>query len=180
MSFGRPAQRHPTLAELEQARTSWPMAARSHGMVEMIVLRPQRNERTCPESVQLHVEHGLVGDHWAEGSRKTSAQITLIDVRVARALGSREDWPLAGDNFVVDIDLGIERLAEGRTVRIGEARLEVTDEPHLCCKKFAGRFGEPAMAWVNDKALRALRLRGINTRIVQSGVVRVGDRIEAE
>lgn len=180
VSFGRIAQRHPTLSELEAARTSWPERTRTRGTVELIVVRPARHERLCPGDAELHVEHGLVGDHWGEGKRNMSAQITLMDARVAGALGSREDWPLFGDNLILDFDLAIDRLAEGSLVRIGEARLEVTGEPHLGCKKFSARFGDDAMKWVNDKALYPLRLRGINTRIVASGRVRVGDPVELE
>jgi hypothetical protein len=36
------------------------------------------------------------------------------------------------------------------------------------------------MAWLNDRALRPLRLRGINTRTVHSGAVRLGDAVAAE
>ena len=180
MSIGPIAARHPALDELEQARASWPVAARKRGNVEMIVLRPQPTQRTCPERVELHLEHGMVGDHWALGKRIPTSQITLMDVRVARAIGSRADWPLAGDNFIVDLDLHSDLLPEGSIVRIGEARLEVTREPHLGCRKFSDRFGSAAMAWVNDKALRPLRLRGINTRIVTPGVVKLGDDVAAE
>jgi MOSC domain-containing protein YiiM len=180
VSFGRIAQRHPTLSELEAARTSWPASARTRGTVELIVVRPERHERKCPSHAELTPEHGLVGDHWGQGKRNMSAQITLMDARVAAALGSREDWPLFGDNFILDFDLAIDRLPEGSIVALGEARLEVTSEPHLGCKKFSARFGDHAMHWVNDKTLRPLRLRGINTRIVAAGRVRVGDVVQVE
>jgi hypothetical protein len=38
------------------------------------------------------------------------------------------------------------------------------------------RFGLDAMKFVNSPVGRELHLRGINARVVQSGVIRVGDR----
>jgi len=60
---------------------------------------------------------------------------------------------------------------------IGSAVIEVTAEPHLGCAKFVERFGLEAMKFVNDQARRSLNLRGINARVVESGVVRVGDAV---
>ena len=55
--------------------------------------------------------------------------------------------------------------------------LEVTEDPHTGCKKFSARFGLEALMFVNSPDGRALNLRGINTRIVRPGTVRVGDAI---
>jgi hypothetical protein len=40
------------------------------------------------------------------------------------------------------------------------------------------RFGVEAMRFVNSSVGRQLRLRGINARVVQTGVVRVVDRVK--
>ena len=71
-------------------------------------------------------------------------------------------------------------LPVGARVRVGKALVEVTAEPHLGCAKFRERFGAGALRWVNLAAHRALRLRGVNTRIVEGGVVRVGDVVRVE
>jgi hypothetical protein len=55
--------------------------------------------------------------------------------------------------------------------------VEVSAKPHTGCEKFVARFGREAMRFVNSSLGRELRLRGMNTRIVVPGVVRVGDRI---
>ncbi|MDQ1377889.1 MAG: hypothetical protein QOE15_2062, partial [Acidimicrobiaceae bacterium] len=46
---------------------------------------------------------------------------------------------------------------------------------HLGCAKFSARFGSDAFRFVNSATGRALRLRGVNTRVVEGGVVRLGD-----
>ena len=55
--------------------------------------------------------------------------------------------------------------------------LEVTAQPHTGCGKFVKRFGVDAQKLVNSAIGRELNLRGINTRVVSSGTVRVGDEI---
>ena len=95
----------------------------------------------------------------------------------ALVAGDRERWPLAGDQLYVDLDLSGEHLPPGTRLAIGTAVIEVTADPHTGCKKFSERFGLEALMFVNSPEGRALNLRGINTRIVQSGTVRVGDTI---
>jgi MOSC domain-containing protein YiiM len=55
--------------------------------------------------------------------------------------------------------------------------LRVSEEPHLGCAKFVERFGREAMRFVNSRNGRKLRLRGMNTRVVVTGTVRVGDLV---
>jgi len=53
----------------------------------------------------------------------------------------------------------------------------VTARPHTGCDKFVSRFGRDAMRFVNSPIGRALRLRGLNARVVQGGTVRAGDAV---
>lgn len=60
-------------------------------------------------------------------------------------------------------------------MRIGQAVLEVTPKPHNGCKKLAARFGADALELVWDPELRPRNLRGIYLRVIEAGLVRVGD-----
>ena len=84
---------------------------------------------------------------------------------------------LAGDQLYADLDLSPANLPPGTWLAIGSAVIEVTDQPHLGCAKFAARFGRDAWRFVNSRAGRELRLRGLNARVVVSGTVRAGDTI---
>jgi len=75
----------------------------------------------------------------------------------------------------IDMDLSAENAPPGTKLAVGSAVIEVTDEPHTGCKKFAERFGVDALQFVNSAVGRELRLRGINVKVVQPGVIRVGD-----
>jgi MOSC domain-containing protein YiiM len=55
--------------------------------------------------------------------------------------------------------------------------IEISEKPHLGCKKFASRFGRDALRFVNSAEGRSFRLRGVNTRVIVPGTVRTGDAI---
>lgn len=154
------------------------------GNVEMIVCRPAVGERQVLQRAELTVDGGLLGDNWADRwtgkeehrQRHLDMQINLMNSRVIDAItdGDRALWPLAGDQFFVDFDLGADNLPTGSKIQVGEAVLEVTAEPHLGCKKFMARFGKDAVMFVNADETRLLKLRGINARVISPGVVTNG------
>jgi MOSC domain-containing protein YiiM len=73
------------------------------------------------------------------------------------------------------MDLSDENLPAGTRLTIGTAVLEVTPEPHTGCKKFAERYGTDATKFVNSSEGKRLHLRGINSKVVRGGAIRVGD-----
>ena len=148
------------------------------GTVELIVRRPAENERETLTEADLDTTKGLVGDWWLAGDGDVRRQVTVMNARVVSLLaGSRDRWPLAGDQLYVDLDLSVENLPPGTRVEVGAAVLEVSGEPHRGCKKFAARYGLDALRFVNSKTGYALNLRGVNTRVVRGGVVRAGDTV---
>jgi len=96
---------------------------------------------------------------------------------VARLVGNGQPLTTAGDNLLVHLDLSSANLPAGTRLRAGTALLEVTPLPHTGCAKFTARFGSAATRFINGKERRNLRLRGMNTRIVEPGTVRPGDDI---
>jgi hypothetical protein len=168
-----------TLAELETALPDLGGAPRERGTVEMIVARPAPEQRRVLEEGQLTTGDGLTGDIWQTyGAANPDAQLTLMNTRVIELLaGERERWQWAGDQIYVDFDISQDNLPPGTRLAVGSAVVEVTAVPHTGCAKFSQRFGADAMRYVNTPEGRRLRRRGMNTRVVQPGVVRVGDTI---
>jgi MOSC domain-containing protein YiiM len=76
------------------------------------------------------------------------------------------------------MDLSQENLPPGTRLALGSAVIEVTDQPHTGCKKFAARFGMDALKLVNSPLGRQLQLRGLNARVTQPGMIRVGDLVK--
>jgi MOSC domain-containing protein len=154
------------------------------GTVELVARRPVEGEREVLDEGVLDLELGLVGDRWrratpgayGDADDGRAAQITLMNARVIDLVaGDRERWALAGDQLYVDMNIGEENLPPGTRLSIGSAIIEVSDQPHSGCKKFSARFGVEAMKFVNSPEGKRLHLRGINTKVVQSGTIRVGD-----
>ena len=138
------------------------------------------------EEGQLDGAHGVVGDSWkdrgssrtADGSSHPDMQLNIISSRVLDLIaGGRERWPLAGDQLCIDFDLSEANLPPWTRLRIGETVIEITDQPHTGCGKFSSRYGADALRWVNAPDGRALRLRGVNARVVEAGVIRTGDAV---
>jgi hypothetical protein len=172
------------MEELEARLDEIRRAPKDGGVVELIVRRPAENEREVVVEAALDIAEGLVGDNWRtrgssrtpDGSAHPEMQINVMSVRAAAAVAlERERWQLAGDQLFLDLDLSRENLPPGTRLTIGTAVIEVTEPPHTGCKKFVSRFGLDAMKFVNSAVGRELCLRGINARVVQSGIVRVGD-----
>jgi MOSC domain len=168
-------------AGLEDVRAS----PSDRGVVELVVRRPAVGRREILASGVLDVDAGLVGDTWpVRPSRRTpdrsphpEMQLNVMNARVAALLAgpARERWALAGDQLYVDLDLSEANLPAGTRLAVGSAVIAVTAQPHLGCVKFAARFGREAMRFVNTADGRALRLRGMNARVVTGGTVRPGD-----
>ena len=89
-----------------------------------------------------------------------------------------ERWQLAGDQLFVELDLSEENLPAGTRLEIGSAVIEVTEQPHTGCKKFAARFGNDAQKFVMTPVGRQMRLRGMCARVVQPGTIQRGDTVE--
>lgn len=176
---------HRTAEELQQRLAEIRAAPADDGPLLALFARPEAGTRRRLQDAELDRAHGLVGDNWrTRGSRRTpdgsahpDQQITLMNARALAAIaGSEERWSLAGDQLIVDLDVGARNLPAGTLLEIGTATVVITELPHTGCAKFAARFGLAALSWVNSPAGRELNLRGVNARVVRSGRVWIGDR----
>jgi hypothetical protein len=175
---------HLTMSELEAGLDTIRQSPKDAGVLELIVRRPQIDEREVLEEGRLDLIEGLAGDTWrtrsssrtTDGSAHPDMQINIMNARViALVAQEKERWPLAGDQLFVDLDLSAENLPPWTRLELGSAVLMVTDQPHTGCKKFMARFGLEALEFISSPIGKQLNLRGINAKVVQPGVIRVGD-----
>ncbi|WP_146448056.1 MOSC domain-containing protein [Bythopirellula polymerisocia] len=176
---------HLTLDEMESQLDFIRQSPDDDGVLEMIVCRPDVDQRQMLFEAEVDPARGLLGDSWlARGDYKggpahPDTQINIMNSHVISLLAQdRERWQLAGDQLYVDFDLSDENLPVGSQLAIGSAVLEVTSEPHTGCKKFAQRYGPAATKFVNSPEGKRLHLRGINARIIKAGTIRTGDAIK--
>ena len=178
---------HLTRNELEAGLESILNSPKDEGILEMIVARPAENQRSVLEDAKLDLKFGLEGDNWITrsstrsggGSAHPDMQINIMNSRVTQLVAQdKQRWALAGDQLYANFDLSEDNLPVGTQLSIGEAIIEVTDQPHTGCSKFVERFGLDAMKFVNSKEYRHLHLRGINARVVKPGRISVNDAIK--
>jgi hypothetical protein len=161
-------------------------AVADSGTLDLIVARPALAERALLKAAELDVDLGLIGDMWAVKPRSNGdpptvgRQLTVMGSRAVALVSDSDDpavWALAGDQLFVDLDLSEANLPAGSRLTVGDALIEVTAEPHLGCGKFVRRYGIDAMKLVNSAEGRALRLRGLNARVVRGGRIAIADEI---
>ena len=177
---------HLTMVELQAGLEKIRQSPKDAGVLELIVRRPRTGARELLQEGRLDLVEGLVGDNWstrgssltADGSAHPDMQLNIMNSRVVALVAQQsERWALAGDQLFVDLDLGAENLPPGTRLAFGSAVIEVTKQPHTGCAKFVERFGLDAMKFVNSDEGKRFHLRGINARVVVSGVIRVGEII---
>ena len=178
---------HLSIMELEAGMDNIRQSPKENGVLKMIVRRPDVDQREMIHEGRLNTLEGLEGDTWktrgsshsTDGSANVNSQITVMNARTIALLAQDEDrWSLAGDQLYIDMDLSDDNLPPGTQLLVGSAIIEVSAQPHSGCKKFSSRFGVEAMKFVNSPEGKRLHLRGINTRVVQAGTIRVGDVIK--
>jgi MOSC domain-containing protein YiiM len=179
--------KHLSLDEIKEGLSEILQSPKDRGILRAIVIRPETDARVSLERCELSPEGGVHGDSWAKGCWMSlpdgrphpDVQVTIMNARTLALIAqAQERWPLAGDNLVVDLDLSGDNLPAGTRLSAGSALLEITPVPHNGCKKFAERFGIDATRFVNSRDGKQVHLRGIYARIVEPGVITVGDTIE--
>ena len=144
------------------------------GFVKGISIRP---ERLKPVSILQSVEAlkniGLEGDHYQNpgGNR----QVTLIQTEHLHVVGLLLDSPsinLETTRRNIEVS-GINLLSlKGKRFKIGKAILEYSGECHPCSRM------ENSLGIGGYNALRGHG--GITARVIEGGVIRIGDRVEVQ
>jgi hypothetical protein len=177
---------HATTDTLEAGLDDVRRSPADVGRVELIVRRPDVDQREVLQEAALDAEEGLVGDTWKvrgsrrmpDGSAHPEMQLNIMNARAARLVAGDDDRrQLAGDQLYLDLDISVDNLPPGTQLALGTAVIEVTAQPHTGCAKFKRRFGEEALKFVNSDVGKQLRLRGMNAKVIVAGTVRAGDEV---
>jgi len=179
---------HRSMATIEAGLDAVQASPRRVGTLHLVVRRPAVDSREVLAEAQLDTAVGLVGDTWGQrpssrtpdNSPHPDMQLNVINSRFVELIAGsdQQDWALAGDQLYLDLDLSVDALPAGSRLAIGaEAVIEVTDQPHTGCAKFAARFGRDAHKLVWSEEGKRLRLRGLNARVVTPGTIRPNDPV---
>ena len=152
---------HLTTAEIEAGLDHVRASPSDHGTLDLIVQRPEVDARVVLAEAELNVEEGLAGDNWnqrsssrtEDGGPHPDMQLNIMNARIlAHLAGSPERMTLAGDQLIVDLDLSESNLPAWTKLAIGDAVIEITDQPHQGCEV------HPAV-WSRRPSVRELRGR---------------------
>ena len=178
---------HPTTEELQAGLPHVIDSPKDNGVLEMVLRRPDVDQREVLDEAELSVDEGVVGDSWNQrsssrtddGGPHPDMQLNVMNARATDLVsgGDRDRWSLAGDQLYVDFDITEANVPPGTRLAIGSAIIEVTDQPHTGCAKFTQRFGLDAHRFVNSRDRADLHLRGINAKVVTPGTIRPGDAV---
>ena len=144
----------------------------SVGKVEWLGVRPARREPVIVvDSVEARAGRGLTGDRFSGGA-SSKRQVTLIQAEhlpvIARLLGrDRLDAALLRRNIAIS---GINLLSlNGAQFTIGGVLMEGTGPCHPC-SRMEETFGPGGYSAVRGHG-------GITARVLDSGVIHVGDEV---
>jgi hypothetical protein len=180
--------RHRTLEEIVDGLDIVRRSPRGAGTLALTVRRPAVDARELLPRAELDPDAGLVGDSWSQRQSSRTAdrsphpdmQLNVINSRFIELIAGpdRDAWALAGDQLYLDLDLSVDALPAGSRLAIGDrAVIEVTDQPHTGCAKFAARFGRHAHKIVWSEEGKLLRLRGLNARVIVGATIGTGDTV---
>lgn len=177
--------RHRSMDEIMEGLHLVRRSPQGVGTLTLAVRRPAVDAREVLSLAELDPDAGLIGDSWSQrpSSRTTDLsphpdmQLTVINSRFIELIAGpdRDAWALAGDQLYVDLDLSVGAMPAGSRLAIGDrAVIEVTDQPHNGCAKFAARFGRDAHKIVWSEEGQRLRLRGLNARVLVGATIKAG------
>ena len=161
-------------------------APKTGAAIEMLCLRPGRNQRRFVEEIDVTRGEGIPGERWAEqpwltledGRPHPGIQICILQKRVLDLVWrDRDTTPHPGETFIVDMDLSEANLPAGQLLQAGSAVLQVSDVFNEACVKWKVRYGAAAKDWVTAPGHPELRLRGILCSVARDGRIRDGDRL---
>src|SRR5258705_3243061 len=104
--------KHLTMAELEAALDKILKTPKDEGVLELIVRRPQTEERAVLEEAELDPVQGLVGDNWSvrgssrmpDGTPHPEMQINIMNSRVVALVAQADErCQLACDQLFVNM-----------------------------------------------------------------------------
>ncbi len=140
--------------------------------IKAIAIKPKaRAQMQLVDDVEISVERGLDGDF--RGPQR-GRQVTLLSEpawqQVCRELDTELPWTTRRANLLID-DVAFDPSFVGKTVRIGEVELVVTEETDPCSRMDEQHQGL-------TEALTPDWRGGVCCDVVKPGAIRVGDDVE--
>jgi len=160
-------------------------APKDRAAIDCLCFRPDFNERTFPDALEVTVEEGVVGERWTkfpwlkteDGQADPAIQISILSSRVWDAVRISEEMIHPGDTILADFDTSEANCPTGTRLQVGTATLRVSGVFNEGCVKWQARYGKEARTWLTLPEHRPLRLRGILCSVQTAGRITAHDSI---
>ena len=131
-------------------------APKKEAIIENLCFRPERNQRSFPEFMELTPNEGIKGDRWLEspwlklsnGEPDPGIQVSILSTRVWNAVKFGPEAIHPGDTFMSDFDTSEENCPAGTILSAGTAKLKVSGIFNEGCVKWKVRYGVDAKNWI--------------------------------
>lgn len=174
--------------ELDVLYRTLPPRPANSARVEALNVRPgPSGEREERNQIELDPIRGAIDDRWErktwlylpDGRPDPRVQLALCNTSLLAMLqqaAGTQHHP--GDTIFTNLDLSATNLPVGSRLRAGTAVIEISDVENNACAKFAAQYGDVIFQWIRRPNNQSLRLRGCFARVMESGVVKVGDLLQ--
>lgn len=176
-----------TDADLDVLYQALPPRPAHSARIETLNVRPgPAGQREPREKILLDSARGAIGDRWEhktwlhlpDGRPDPRVQLALCNTSLLalmqQAAGTQHH---PGDTIFTNLDLSATNLPVGSRLRAGNALIEISDVENDACAKFAAHYGDVILKWIRRPDNRSLRLRGCFARVVEGGLISVGDSL---
>ena len=172
--------------ELSEAIPHIKDAPKDEYIIENLCLRPERNQRSFPDLIELTPEEGIKGDRWLKspwltlknGKPDPGIQVSILSKRVWDAVKFGPEAIHPGDTFMSDFDTSEENCPTGTILEAGTAKLKVSGIFNEGCVKWKVRYGADAKNCITLEENKPLRLRGLLCAVISAGQIRNGDLLK--
>lgn len=141
-------------------------------LLAIAIKTASREPMVALDSAEISTEHGVTGDaRGAVGTRQVTIVAREAWEQACTTLGNEVPWTARRANLMVEgMDLG---NTQGRVLRIGPVRLEITGETLPCARMDEAHPGL-------QEALQPEWRAGVTATVLSGGPVRPGDPVSWE
>ncbi len=139
------------------------------GSVLSLQLKPRHGELLAVEELEAIAGQGIVGDY---SFSKSARQVSMVSQSELRQFGYAPGQ--LRENVTVDFE-GLQSLAIGSVLKIGEVELEIESDCAPCASMARMLFEDP-----QEFVMKMKGKRGMLAKVRRSGTIRVGDVVDLD
>lgn len=143
-------------------------------LIKIYLCREKGSARKSVSQANLDYRHGLIGDYKSESGDKDRQLLILLDIDRENINSNYLDKGLCTRRFQENIlikGLNLNQLSVYTSFKIGKSKIEITSVGKKCFKE---------CELVKSEEECPLKERVLFAKVLESGIIKVGDKIVKE